>query len=305
MVGRLRNDELHVFGTRSGQGLRRLISESNRASDLTLDFIWELKANSDHHPFYAENIPVLTLHTGLHEDYHRPSDDADKINLDGASVVSRLLFHTAHTLADQPDPVAFRTASRHESARDQKTFQQPATPRSPRLGVDWQQDEASGGLLVRSVHRGSAAARAGLQPGDRLLEIDGRAYSSVTRLRQQILAAPSPITLRLARREATAETVVPLEGKPLRWGFAWREDSAEPRSVMLCEVVPGSAAEQAGLQPGDRIYQVGTKDFLGSDAFLEELEGQQGPVRLLVERHGRLRETEITPPIAAMGSPGP
>ena len=92
MIGRLRSETLHVFGTRTAPGMRRWLSESNQLTDLRLDFSWELKAHSDHYPLVEHGIPALMLHTGLHDDWHRPSDDVDKINHEGISATTRLLF---------------------------------------------------------------------------------------------------------------------------------------------------------------------------------------------------------------------
>ena len=55
-----------------------------------------MKADSDHHPFFAAGLPIIMLHTGLHDDYHRPSDKAEKVNPAGLQKVSQLLFRTAH-----------------------------------------------------------------------------------------------------------------------------------------------------------------------------------------------------------------
>ena len=65
MVGRLRDHKLTVFGSRTLPGSRRLVSEQNDGSPLSIDFSWEIKANSDHHPFFVHGIPYLMPHTGL------------------------------------------------------------------------------------------------------------------------------------------------------------------------------------------------------------------------------------------------
>ncbi len=73
MIGRLRGNSVHVFGTRTARGLRRWASEANQLTDLLIDFSWELKANSDQFSFVERRIPTLMLHTGLHDEWHRPS----------------------------------------------------------------------------------------------------------------------------------------------------------------------------------------------------------------------------------------
>ena len=84
-----------------------------------LDFDWTMKADSDHHPFFAAGVPVVMLHTGLHDDYHRPSDKAEKINSGGLRLVSQLMFRTALDLADEDTRPKFRTAAQSESPSEQ------------------------------------------------------------------------------------------------------------------------------------------------------------------------------------------
>src|SRR5262249_8247578 len=83
MIGRLRNSHLVVYGVRTSLGLRELVCRQNDLPQLNLDFSWEMKPDSDHHSFFQHNIPIVMVHSGMHSDYHRPSDDADKINNDG------------------------------------------------------------------------------------------------------------------------------------------------------------------------------------------------------------------------------
>ena len=63
--------------------------------------------------------------------------------------------------------------------------------------------------------------------------------------------------------------VVQLPGAPLRWGIAWRLDDAEPGTIVLTYVVPGSPAANAGLRVGDRVYQVGGRDFADEATFVQ------------------------------------
>ncbi|MEN6556799.1 MAG: M20/M25/M40 family metallo-hydrolase, partial [Thermoguttaceae bacterium] len=103
MVGRLRDDRLTVIGSRTGYGWRRLLSGQNDDVGLQLDFTWLLKPNADHYPFFDRNIPVLMVHTGMHSDYHCPSDVPQRINRTGMKQVTRLLFGLLYELTDRPE----------------------------------------------------------------------------------------------------------------------------------------------------------------------------------------------------------
>ena len=80
----------------------QLTSLPNRDETLAIDFSPEIRSDSDHHPFYMRNIPILMLHTGLHGDYHRPSDDVEKLNIDGMHRVARLLYGIVTIAANEP-----------------------------------------------------------------------------------------------------------------------------------------------------------------------------------------------------------
>ena len=229
MVGRLRDNLLTVYGTRTGYGLRRLLSRQNAIRSLKIDFSWELEDDSDHYTFFEAGIPVLFMHTGLHDEFHSPRDDADLIDEQGMERVARLVFYVLHDLAERPETPNYRkvAASETEENREQLAERMPADrePAAP----------------------------------------------------QQ----PDPEEQRYVK--------VDLDENPIRLGITFREDDAEPGVIILTSVAPGLPAMAAGLQRGDRIYQVGGNDFDDGDAFLEMIGGATDMLWLLVERDGRLR----------------
>src|SRR5215213_325166 len=162
MVGRLRDERLYLMGSRSGYGMRRLFS-APVDDTLSLDFSWDIKANSDHWPFVEQRIPIALLHTGLHSDYHRPTDDVEKINRQGLREVCRYLFAALVRVANEERLPTFRDAVRRESESMRRSFEQPLPKASlnrwpadqtpPRLGISWREDDAEPGsvFLVRVV----------------------------------------------------------------------------------------------------------------------------------------------------------
>jgi hypothetical protein len=304
MIGRLRKQRLEIFGSRTAAGWRRLVSRQNGDSPLQLDFTWEMTPNSDHYTFYAKRIPVLMLHTGLHDDYHRPSDDADKVNAEGMQQVSRLLFNLTYALAEEPQLGAFRTASRNESVFSQMQFERALRPMPPRLGVRWQRTEGPvNGLDLVEVVPDSAAASAGLQAGDRLIALNGAPITDAEKFGGQIVTSPSEIELTVERsgQEEPLPIKVTLGGTPVRIGVNWRSDPAEPGTAMLTRVVPGSPAEKAGLAVHDRIYEVDGRPFDDTDQLGRLLTTLPSPIDLLVERHGRLHDITIDAPPPTIG----
>ena len=105
------------------------------------------------------------LHTGLHSDYHRPSDDVEKLNIDGMQRIARLLFGLTIEVADLPELPKFREAVRRESTWTQQTVERTQPPPPGRLGLQWDRDDNTApGLKVLQVVPGGPAAQAGLRP---------------------------------------------------------------------------------------------------------------------------------------------
>jgi len=314
MIGRLRDDRLEVFGTRTAQGLRRLVARVNSqqpidsaqtllpgtpllAGGLLLDFQWDVRANSDHWPFFEHDIPFLQYHTGLHDDYHRPSDDTHLINTAGMRRVTQLLFATVVAVADAKELPDFRQAARHESQGDRHRFERQLPTLPPRLGVTWdpKTDAAGAGVVINHVVYDTPAHRAQLQTGDRIVAIDGQPIHSGNQFRAAVLIASGETTLTIERldNKTPVDIKVSLPKNPVRVGISWREEEAEPGVVLITRVIAGSPAATAALRTGDRIYQLNGHDFSGSDDLLEQLATVDNDLTLNVERRGRLRNVEL------------
>jgi hypothetical protein len=190
MVGRLRDGQLYVLGTRSGFGMRRLFSGA-LPDPLWLDFSWELHENSDHWSFMERRIPIVLLHTGLHEDYHRPSDDADKINRDGLLAVSHYLLTALLKVGNADRLPTYRVGGWRETVNMQRELERPLPPLTlkdwpssnvprPRLGVAWREDSAEpGSVFLTRVVPDTPAAVAGLAVGDRIYELNGQPFTNL------------------------------------------------------------------------------------------------------------------------------
>ncbi|MBI3079738.1 MAG: M28 family peptidase [Deltaproteobacteria bacterium] len=174
MVGRLRHDNLYVQGVDTGAGLRDLVQEANQQVGLTLRSSGDGYGPSDHTAFYLKERPVLFFFTGPHQDYHRPSDTADKINAPGEARVVSLAYLLASRLANRSEAVA---------------FVKPATA-PPFAGVgggygayfgsipDFGESETAG-VRLSGVRGGSPAERAGLKPGDIIVGFGGMAVKNL------------------------------------------------------------------------------------------------------------------------------
>ncbi len=296
MVGRLRDDELIVFGSRTAPGFRRLLAEQNGEMALRLRFSWDMRFNSDHYVFFERNIPVLLLHTGIHDDYHTPRDVASAIDSEGMQRVARHAFATVYELADRAERLPFREASRRESEHVRRRRLERPAEVPDRLGAGWaKQPAAEGGVRLESVAFDGPAHRAGLRAGDRVLQFAGHAIQDADDLTGAVLAADSPAEAVVGRR-GEAEPLrfaATLAGEPWRLGVTWRRDDAEPGTAVLTYVAPGTPAARAGLQPGDRVYQADGRDFAGDAEFTELVREADQSIELLIERDGQLQNVTI------------
>lgn len=296
MIGRLRKNTLTCFGSRTCRGLRRLVSGHNNSETLKLNYTWKLPENSDHWPFVQRHVPVLMFHTGLHDEYHTPNDDLDKLNYNGIQEVTRLMFHVAWDLANRSEVGPFRVAALSENVAQQRLAEQELAPKPARLGIRWSEKNSdTTGVRVEEVPLNSAAARSGLRVGDRVLKIAGRTISNATNLLAVLLAVQSPAEFVVSREQAKKPFTVrvPLSGKPVRLGIGWRTDDADPGCVILSRVVAGSPAAVAGLRAGDRIYQVDDQEIATVKDLRELVFTGADSLQLTLEREGRMQQVEI------------
>jgi hypothetical protein len=300
MVGRLRNGRLEVGGTRTAAGLRQMLSSERLPPATWLDFSWEYKENSDHWPFFVAGVPSLILHTGLHSEYHTPRDDVERLNVPGVQTASAYLLEAVCRAADADVLPTFRPASRSENPFVQRTRQAPLSPPPPRLGLTWKwmAEVESPVLRVDSISSGSAAAKAGLLPGDEIVAVDGRPVDHEFLLAAAVLRADSEVTLQVVRGGADlVDVVVQLDGEPTQLGLSWREDDAEPGAVFVTRVIPYSPAARAGLKLYDRIYAVAGAPFESADAFLKRvlalLAEEPSTLQLEIERAGHIQTVDI------------
>lgn len=320
MVGRMTNGRLEVAGTRTAEGLRHLFSSPRLPDDLRLDFTWEYKENSDHWPFYVDDLPSLLIHTGLHGDYHRPSDDFEKLNIAGIKKTAAYMLDVICRAADAESLPTFRPASRSESASMRSQREAPLAPLPPRLGLRWawlptpddavaeESDESSvendaaaprgGQMRVTEVTAGSAADKAGIKVGDVIVAADGQPLPVESYLPAAVLRAPDSIKLEIMRGDEPPQAIdVPLDGQPSMVGFSWRPDSASPGAVFVTRVIPYSPAARAKIGVHDRIYGVEGEPFADQEALLkrvrELIDGGAETITFEVETAGRLRPVEI------------
>ena len=160
MVGRLKKDSaLAVYGTGTSPMFKQVLKAHNTKFKLI-----ENESGvgpSDHTSFYLADIPVLHFFTGQHEDYHKPGDDADKLNYQGMETISEYIFDIISDLDDNGKLAFRKTKNESES-----------TPRfKVGLGVipDYLFDGK--GMRIDGVSEGRPAENGGLLKGDIVIQL--------------------------------------------------------------------------------------------------------------------------------------
>jgi hypothetical protein len=172
MVGRLRNNKLIVHGTGTATEFDLLIERLNAGHNFKLVKKPGGYGPSDHTSFYEKQIPVLHFFTGAHQDYHRPSDDYEKLNLEGIERVSALLADVAMTIAQADDRPVYQKTKRPRLAGG----------RWPYFGSRPDYGYEEPGIRMAGVAPGSPAERGGLLAGDVMVRFGDADVATVTDL---------------------------------------------------------------------------------------------------------------------------
>jgi aminopeptidase YwaD len=295
MLGRLREGNVVVMGWRSAPGLRARLAAVNQGGDLNYSFTPKVIADSDHYPFYEAGIPSLHFDSGKHEDYHRPTDDADKLNYPGIRRLAEMVFRLAYAASEDVALPHFRHHALTEAPPRWLT-PQPAIPVPHRLGIAFDPQEAQQNIaVVVQVVPGSPAARAGIRAGDRITKMAHWDAGRVDDLQTIIRVAKNPLAIRIQRRNTPDPIPLSIEllGDPVRLGISWQIDAAMPNSLAITHVVPDSPADRAGLKVGDIVMSLGGKAIVSDDDFRSRVLTEAGPLQLRTERCGRVTDLSI------------
>jgi hypothetical protein len=182
MVGRLNaKNELTMIGTGTSPGLDALVEILGKSSGLTVKKVAGMTdgfGGSDHQSFYPKGVPVLFAFTGVHGDYHRPSDDSDRINYPGMTRIADYLELLLLDLIRRPERPAFtRLAESPGRGRPGDPARQGT---SVYLGTlpDYAY-ESKDGMRIKGVSEGGPAEKAGLKGDDIITRLGGKPVGTI------------------------------------------------------------------------------------------------------------------------------
>ncbi len=162
MLGRL-NDSTHGL-TMGGYGTSPVWAEvlSNTDNYLKINFDSSGTGPSDHTSFYRKDMPVLFFFTGAHGDYHKPTDDAGKINYTGELMVLKYIYNVIDG-TNKKGKLAF-TKTRETAAQGKRSF-------NVSLGIMPDYTYSGAGVRADGVSEGKPAQKAGIKAGDIITQI--------------------------------------------------------------------------------------------------------------------------------------
>ncbi|MCI0342765.1 MAG: M20/M25/M40 family metallo-hydrolase [Planctomycetales bacterium] len=173
MIGRGANRWCAVNGVGTSPGFREMMERLNRRVGLEAVYYDGGRAPSDNDSFYMRGIPILMLFTGLHDDYHTPTDDWQKIESDTLARSARLAMLATWELAEMPERPPFRKCDgRVQDMPGMELYFKPVQRKGSYLGIrEDPKEEAAAGVRVQSVVPDSPAEKAGLKAGDLLVKV--------------------------------------------------------------------------------------------------------------------------------------
>lgn len=174
MIGRLNPETktIVIGGTGTSAESDSLIKVLEKGRPFSVTHSPDGYGSSDHASFYSENIPVFFFFTGVHDDYHKPADDADKIDYAGEVSVLNMAYDLANVL----------------SSGKRLTFREAGAKQAPRYGrnmkvtlgiVPDMVSTDNNGLRVDGVRKGGPADRAGIVKGDRIISIEAQPVTNI------------------------------------------------------------------------------------------------------------------------------
>ena len=185
MIGRMRDGKLMVGGVGTAKEWRDILGRlrvmnthhgvnngvaASAVAPLNLVMNEDGFGPSDHSSFYGKQVPVLFMFTGTHDDYHKPSDTADKIDYDDQARIVSLVSGVVRALDANSARPTYAVA-KAEAGR--------STGFRIYLGTIPNYADEQNGLLLDGVRDDSPASKAGLKAGDRIIKLAGKEIKNV------------------------------------------------------------------------------------------------------------------------------
>ena len=165
MIGRIKDDKVYIGGTGTGSTFKTVLEQAQKDTPFKIEYSPGGYSSSDHTSFVAKKIPVLFFFSGLHSDYHKPSDTWDKINAPSAARLLDMVGDVAIQLASAQEVPAFQVV-----AEDKPAAGEGGRGYGAYFGSIPDFGQIENGVKFADVKPNSPAAKAGLKAGDVLIQ---------------------------------------------------------------------------------------------------------------------------------------
>src|SRR5579871_2709666 len=169
MIGRIKDDKVYIGGVGTGSTFKPILEQAQKDAPFKIEYSGSGYASSDHTSFVSKKIPVLFFFSGLHSDYHKPSDTWDKINAPSAARLLDLVGDVAVELASAEVPPAFQVV-----AEDKPLAGGGGGGYGPYFGSIPDFGQTENGVKFSDVKPDSPAEKAGFKAGDVLVQFGDR-----------------------------------------------------------------------------------------------------------------------------------
>ncbi len=164
MIGRIKDDKVYIGGVGTGSTFKAVLDQAQKEAPFKIEYSAGGYSSSDHTSFVTKKIPVLFFFSGLHSDYHKPSDTWDKINGASAARLLDMVESVALQLANTDQPPAFQVVAEEKPLGGSGGGYGPYFGSVPDFG------QVENGVKFSDVRPSSPAAKAGLKAGDILVQ---------------------------------------------------------------------------------------------------------------------------------------
>jgi hypothetical protein len=171
MVGRMKDNKLIIQGMGTSSVWKKLIEKRNVAGGFSLKLQDDPYQPTDITSIYPKGVPSICLFTGLHKDYHKPTDDPDTLNYEG---MERLGIFTGHLLMDLAGDM-----ERPDYLKVKRGARRPSGPMRAYTGVIPDYGAEVEGLRISDVRADGPADKAGIKAGDIVIEFDGKEIKNI------------------------------------------------------------------------------------------------------------------------------
>ncbi|MGD0964307.1 MAG: M28 family peptidase [Candidatus Acidiferrales bacterium] len=207
MIGRIKDEKVYIGGVGTGSTFQATLKKAESGFRFRIENSEGGYSSSDHTSFVANKIPVLFFFSGLHSDYHRPSDTWDKINAPDAAQLLNMIAKVMIQLDESAERPQFVTVLEHQNPHEGAATTGGSGGYGPYFGSIPDFGQAEKGVRFSDVQPGSPAAKARLRGGDVLVKFGDKTIMNLYDFTD---------ALRSSTVGEVVEVTVLRDGKPLK-----------------------------------------------------------------------------------------